>query len=251
MFYSFIIHFTLIITSNFLLLSDFLNYFTNSKILTLQNNFMFNKEKELVNTWIKKLNLIEIKEDFISLESNDKSNYFINNFYNNTIYRQVRISEFNSMNKQMLNIVWYPQYFYDIPILNIDLIKYKDNTSVCFINLFEVQTKFNELFMNLKIKYPDFFNEKPLLLLPFKYLLSDTMIFSYIYDNEKLLKISTLMDEYLNKYTHIKNNLINADDIINKHKEYNFIRKKIDINFIMDDKFNIKKLNNVIDMIYK
>jgi hypothetical protein len=249
MFYSFIINFTLIITSNILLLSDFVNYFTKSKIVILQSNFIFNKEKEIINSWITKLNLIEIKDEFLSLKSND--NYFINKFYNNTVYRKVRISEFYSTNKQMLNIVWYPQYYYDIPILNIDLIRNNDNVSICFINLFEVQTKFNELFLNIKSKYPEFFKEKPLLLLPFKYLLSDSMIFSYIYDDDKLTKIQYLIDDYITNYISIKKSVNeNIDDITNKHKEYNFIRYKIDKNFIKDDKFDITKLKNIINTIY-
>jgi hypothetical protein len=251
MFYSFIINFTFIITSNILLLSDFINYFTKSKIGTLQSNFIFNKEKEIINSWITKLNLIEIKDEFLSLESYDKSNYFINKFYNNTVYRKVRISEFYSTNKQMLNIVWYPQYHYDIPILNIDLIRHKDDVSICFINLFEVQSKFNELFLSVKTKYPNFFKEKPLLLLPFKYLLSDSMIFSYIYDDEKLTKIQYLIDDYIANYISIKNIANeNIDDIKNKHKEYNFIRYKIDKNVIIDKKFDITKLKNIINTIY-
>jgi hypothetical protein len=256
MFYYFIINITILLTSKILFISKFFNIFRKFQIKSLQNNFIFNKQKELHNNFLNKMNFIELKEDLLVLHSHDKSNYYINRFYNNTIFRKVRVSEYYSKDIEMLNIVWYPQYNYDIPILNIDLIKYKENMSICFINLFEIQSKFNQLFKTIKFKYPDFFDNKTLLLLPFKYLLSESMIFSYIYDYDKFNKIESIMEEYINNYINIEPKIINEELSKNKHAEYNFIRNKIDKKFILnkDTIFNKKNLNdiiNIINIIYK
>ena len=104
MFYSFIFNATILLTSKFLLISNFLNYFRKNEILQ-ENKFIFNDAKEINYNFLKKNNFIELKDDLLILYSNDKSNYFVNRFYNNTFYRKVRVGEYYSKDIEMLNIV--------------------------------------------------------------------------------------------------------------------------------------------------
>ena len=123
---------------------------------------------------------------------------------------------------------------------------------MCFMNLFEIKSKYDHLFIKLKLKYNDFISNKPLMLLPFKYLLSDSMIFSYIDSSEKINKIHNVMEEYINNYVNIVPNRMNNDLTIKKQNKYNFIRNKLDKLFIQNNEysFNKEKINNIIDKIY-
>jgi len=199
--------------------------------------------------YINKIDLIKIEDNF--LYSNKTDSILYNNFYKNNLFRKVRVTHFFSPEKHLINSVWYPHYYYDIPILSIDLVNMEANKSLVFMNLYEMnKKKYSNIFKQFLLKNKDFVEDKTIHLLPFKHLLSDSMIYSHIYNDDKLARLENIMNNYIEIYLSIF--LYDEKNGFNKNKQdyYNKIRKEIDKSFIFKQYLNHQDLNYFIDKMY-
>ena len=214
-----------------------------------KDNYFFNNFSKIHLEYINKIDLIKIEDNF--LYSNKTDSILYNNFYKNNLFRKVRVTHFFSPEKHLINSVWYPHYYYDIPILSIDLVNMEANKSLVFMNLYEMnKKKYSNIFKQFLLKNKDFVEDKTIHLLPFKHLLSDSMIYSHIYNDDKLARLENIMNNYIEIYLSIF--LYDEKNGFNKNKQdyYNKIRKEIDKSFIFKQYLNHQDLNYFIDKMY-
>ena len=110
--------------------------------------------------------------------------------------------------------------------------------------------KYSNIFKQFLLKNKDFVEDKTIHLLPFKHLLSDSMIYSHIYNDDKLARLENIMNNYIEIYLSIF--LYDEKNGFNKNKQdyYNKIRKEIDKSFIFKQYLNHQDLNYFIDKMY-
>ena len=127
--------------------------FTSEKKYNFNNNYIF---EQISNLHFKILNKSKFEEIPIILEFQNKTsktkNGIIENYnFKNNYFRKVRLSYFNSDDKQMFNSIWYPSYDYECPILTIDFINFGENKSLFFLNLINI---YKDEFYEKKYIYP-------------------------------------------------------------------------------------------------
>ena len=121
------------------------------KTSVTNKNYFFNNFSNIHLEYIKKLDLVKIDDSY--LYSNKTDSIIYNNYYKNNLFRKVRVTHFFSKDKHLINSVWYPHYYYDIPILSIDLVNMGDNKSLVFMNLYEINNKkYSNLFKLFLLK---------------------------------------------------------------------------------------------------
>lgn len=242
------------ITLSFLF--NFINFLSNHKI---QKDYIFNKPASINIKYIEKLNLTELPYNKLFDIKYGKNNSILqNHYFYNDFFRKVRLTYFKSDDKELFSSIWYPSYNYDTPILNIELVKFNENISLCFVNLIEIYNRkeyynnYIEPFMKIKSNYPELSENKTKHLLPFKNFLSNAILYSHIY-NFTIIddSISNALDQYLDTYTtmFIKRPIINYN-IQEIHIGYNKLKKNIDKNYIIKDYFDKEWYKLLIDNYY-
>jgi len=225
----------------------------------IDNNYVFNKPALINAKFIEKYNLTEIPSNsYLDLRYGiNNSMIQTHNFYNNN-FRKVRLTYFKGNDQELFSSIWYPSYDYDCPILNIDLVKFNQNASLCFVNLVEIYNRkeyydyYIDPFIKIKNDYPELSENTSKHLLPFKNFLSKAMLYGHIY-NSSLINgsVSDALDRYLGAYSKmfIRRPVIryHTEKV---HKDYNEVRKNIDKHFLMKDYFDAKWYNLLIDNYY-
>jgi hypothetical protein len=237
-------------------LFNLVDFLTNHKI---QKNYIFNKPASINIKYIEKLNLTQLPFDQYYDLKYGKNNSILQNYYfYNDIFKEVRLTYFISDDKELFSSTWYPSYNYDIPILNIELVKFTQNISLCFVNLIEIYNRteyynnYVEPFIKIKNNYPELSVNTTKHLLPFKNFLSKAILYGNIYnftiiDNS----VSKALDQYLDTYTNIfVNRPVIKYNVQKVHKEYNKIKKPIDKNYIIKDYFDKEWYELLIDNYY-
>ena len=232
------------------------NFLTNHKV---QKDFIFNKPASINIKYIEKLNLTELPSDkSIDLKYGKNNSILQNHYFCNDIFREVRLTYFKSDDKELFSSIWYPSYAYDTPILNIELVKFTQNISLCFVNLIEIYNRteyynnYVEPFIIIKSNYPELSVNTTKHLLPFKNFLSKAILYGNIYNFSMINdSVSNAMDQYLDTYTNIfiKRPVINYN-IQEVHKEYNKVKKAIDKNYIIKDYFDKEWYELLINSYY-
>jgi hypothetical protein len=234
----------------------FLLCLTNNLI---NKNYVFNKPASINIKYIEKYNLTELPaNNYFDLKYGDSNSILqTHNFYNNH-FRKVRLTYFKSDDKELFSSIWYPSYNYDCPILNMDLVKFSHNISLCFINLIEIYNSkeyynnYIKPFMEIKNDYPELSESTSKQLLPFKNFLSKAMLYGHIYNNSLIdTSVSNALDRYLDEYgkMFIRRPVIRYH-IEEVHQDYNKLKHGIDKNFIMKDYFDKKWYEQLIDNYY-
>ena len=214
-----------------------------------KDNYLFDNFSKIHLEYINKLDLVKLDDSY--LYSNKTDSILYNNYYKNNLFRKVRLTHFFTPEKHLINSVWYPHYYYDIPILSIDLVNLGPNKSLVFMNLYEVdKKKYSNIFKQFLLKNKDFVEDRTIHLLPFKHVISDSMIYSHIYDHDKLERLENIMNSYIEMY--LSTFLYDEKNGSNKakHDYYNKVRKEIDKNFIYKQYLNHNELNYFIDKMY-
>lgn len=234
--------------------------FLTNKNFQFNENYLFNEISNQQLDLISKLNLTQIptKLEFETKTSTKKNAILQNYYFTNNNFRKVRLSFFKSDDTQMFSSVWYPSYDYDCPILTIDLVNFKKDVSLCFVNLVEVYNNVQYLdtyikpLIEIKKNYPELSESRTIHLKALNDVLSDSMLYGHIYNNSKFnTTIPKVLDEYFESYTKkfIKKP-VNRFYIEEKHTFYNKIRAKLDSNFIMKDYYDAEWFKRLIDEYY-
>jgi len=239
-------------------LFGFYNFVPKNILKTEVNpsNYFFENFSKIHLNYVEKIELEKTKDTF--LYSNKSDSILYNNYYENELFRKVRVTHFFSPEKHLISSVWYPQYNFDLPILSIDLVNMGDKKSLVFINLYEVnKNNYSNLFKQFLLRNKEFVENKTVHLLPFNPLLSDAMIYSHIYDDDKLQRLEKLMNDYieiyLSSFLYYEKGLTNdkSNYIQKKHQYFNMVRKEIDKNFIYKQYLEKKELNSIIDSMFE
>jgi hypothetical protein len=236
---------------------NFLNLL-NIKNFIKTDSYLFYDSLNVHVNIINKLNLTLLNSNKETNFMNTDNMIMQNYIFKNDQFRRVRLTYFNTDEQQMLNSVWYPSYDYNCPILTIDLAKFKENVSLCFINLVEMYDNIDyyeyniKPFVKIKEEYKDLDEQKSKHLDNFNNIISDSMIYSHIYNDTKH---KNEIPEILNKYIETYNNLfikkpVNRYYIEEKHIEYNKIRLNIEKNFFTKAYFNSNLYNKILNEFY-
>jgi len=230
--------------------------FTSEKKYNLNNNYMF---EQTSNLHFKILNESKLEEIPIILEFQNKTSKIKNgiiqnhNFKNN-YFRKVRLSYFNSDDKQMFNSVWYPSYDYDCPILTIDLVNFGKNESLFFLNLIHIyndefyEKKYIYPLLEIKEKYKLLYNNNiSAHLTPYKNILSKSFLYGKLNKTEIETLVPDILEKYFNKYlSYFLKKPVNRYFIEEKHREYNIFRRNIESKYITKEYFDDDWFNRLI-----
>lgn len=233
-------------------------FFTN-KNFQFSKNFLFNEISNQHLELFGKLNLTQIymNPDFEMKTSNIKNAVLQNYYFKNNDFRKVRVTYFKSDDAQLFSSVWYPSYDYDAPILTIDLVNYKKNISLYFINLVEIyntseylNTYINPL-IEIKKQHPELSKNNSHYLKKINAILSNSMLYGNIYNYKFNRIIPEVLDKYFSVYTKkfIKKP-INRYYIEERHSFYNKIRANVDSKFIIKDYYDHSWFKRLIDEYY-
>lgn len=234
--------------------------FLCNKNFQFNENYLFNEISNQQLELISKLNLTQLpmKSEFETKTSNIKNAVLQNYYFKNNNFRKVRLTYFKADDKQMFSSVWYPSYDYECPILTIDLVNFKKDVSLCFVNSVEIynnvqylNTYINPL-IEIKKNYPELFESKTIHLRALNNVLNKSMLYGNIYDDDKFnTMIPEVLDKYLTFYT--KNFIkkpINRYYIEEKHLVYNKLRAQLESNFILKDYYDLEWFKRLIDEYY-
>ena len=229
--------------------------FTSEKKYNFNNNYIF---EQTSNLHFKILNESKFEEIPIILEfqnkTSKKKNGIIENYnFKNNYFRKVRISYFNSDDKQMFNSVWYPSYDYECPILTIDFVNFGKNESLFFLNLIHIykdefyEKKYSYPLLEIKKKYNFLYNNSSVHLVQYKNCLSKTFLYGEFNKSEIETLVPDILEKYLSKYlTYFLKKPVNRYFIEEKHREYNILRKNIESNYITKEYFDDDWFNRLI-----
>ena len=230
--------------------------FTLEKKFNFNNNYMFEQISDL---HLKILNQTNVEEIPIMLEfqnkKSEKQNGIIQNYnFKNNYFRKVRLSYFNSDDKQMFNSVWYPSYDYDCPILTIDLVNFGKNESIFFLNFIDIyKDKFYEKkyiypLLEIKKNYKLFYNNNiSTHLTHYKNFLSKSFLYGRLNKSEIETLLPEILEKYFDKYLHyFLRKPINRYFIEEKHREYNTLRKDIESKYITKEYFDDDWFNRLV-----
>jgi hypothetical protein len=245
------------IFSFFSIYHSFKGYFTKNINAKIEyHNSAYNRILDNHHDYIEITDLKNINNSY--LYSNITNSIISNQYYKNIFFRKVRITQFYSEDKYMINSLWYPHYVYDAPILSVDVAKFNANSSLCFLNLGEInKNQFSHLFSPFLKKNNLFVENKTKHLLQLNDIVSDSMIYTHIYDNAKLEKIPDLISEYIDiylstlNYCNVDINTKKMNEIKEVHKKYDEIRKKNEQHFLYQNNFDKKELNIMINSMYE
>jgi len=200
------------------------------------------------------------------LYSNETDSILHNQYYKSPFFRKVRMTQFYDSKKEkyMINSIWYPHYQSDVPILSIDVAKFHKGAGLCFLNLGEIKkNKYSYLFDAYLKKNKQFVEKKTNHLQSLDGIVSDSMVYSHIYDGEKMEKIPDLVNDYIHIYlsifniipfTELENNKENEKEneleVKGIQERYDVIRKRNEKNFIYSQYFDKSELDTMIDTMF-
>lgn len=108
------------------------------------------------------LNTVDIDERFIKDYTKDGSGTIQNYCFSNNYFRKVRFTYLDDNPKyQYFGLVMHPNYNYDIPIFNFEVILYNNEKTVYTLNMVKMDKskiyneKYVKPFMKIKNKYPE------------------------------------------------------------------------------------------------
>ena len=247
-----------------------MDYYKIKFIIFILFNFIFHKNNafdkvfSLHLDYLNKLNMkqLNINNNFNYIESKINNTILHNYYFSNKEFRKVRLSYLINNECKIFNSVWYPSYYYDSPILTIDLINSATDKSFCFVNLINMfdnnnyLKKYEDPYISIKYKYHEFINNN-IIKYPYKNFLSKAMLYRQINEpNIFETNIIKILDEYLDEYTNskhfIKTPQINRNIIRDKQLEYNQLNIFIkNTNYIGKKYFDKKTYFELLDYYYK
>lgn len=239
-------------------------------IIFLLLNFIFEKNNgfekvfSLHLDYLNKLNMkqLKINNNFKYIESKINNTILHNYYFSNNEFRKVRLSYLINNECEIFNSIWYPSYYYDCPILTIDLINSTTDKSFCFVNLINIfdnnnyLKKYEDPYISIKYKYPEF-SKNNTLKYPYKNLLSKAMLYGQINESKVFeTNVKKILEEYLDEYTNPKHFIRRPENnrylIRDKQLEYNQLNIFIkNTNYIGKKYFDKKTYFELLDNYYK
>ena len=215
----------------------------------------------------KKLNFtpLSIDEKFMTEKIHNGFGILRNYCFSSKEFRKVRFTYLDVKSKiQYFGMVLHPDYHYDLPILNFELISYNNEKIVYIMNMVKMDNtkSYNDRyvvpFMNAKTKYPDLKENIAIRMSNYSifgnYISEAILLGNFVQKNEDSEKLESVynnvifpsFEDFIGIYFGLFENasLLHNDDLINiknRHKLFDmkkaFVESRYDIRKYFDDKW--------------
>jgi hypothetical protein len=220
----------------------------------------------------KKLNFtpVSIDEKFMTEKTDNGFGILRNYCFQSKEFRKVRFTYLDMKSKvQYFGLVLHPDYHYDVPILNFELISYNNEKIVYIMNMVKMDnTKtYNDQyvvpFIDAKKKYPELKENLAIKMSNYSifgnYISEAILLGNFVQKNKDLDKIENIynnivfpsFEDFIGIYFGLFENatFLNNDDLVNiknRHKLFDmkkaFVESRYDIRKYFDDKWYMSML---------